>query len=131
MGDSRLGGTLLAINGAADPPAAATNFLVNNGFSDGDFVRVTGNDGFLGTVPVIFMTDVQHAALPMMESVSAAKKRAKKPGKKKVTVKRTAAKKAAKKAGGKKKGGGSKKTTKPVSRKSTGKRTGKGAKKGK
>lgn len=54
---SRLDGTLLARAGAANPLVAATNFLQNRGLGDGDRITVTGTEGKLGDIPVIFITD--------------------------------------------------------------------------
>jgi hypothetical protein len=53
--ESRLDGTLLAVQGSASPMGDATAFLENNGFSDGQRVVITGDRDQLGSVDVIFM----------------------------------------------------------------------------
>ncbi len=65
MGNSRLDGTLLAIQGAANPLGAATSFLIARGFSIGSFIKVTGADGMLGSVAVFFMTSAVAASVPV------------------------------------------------------------------
>jgi hypothetical protein len=59
MAESRLDGVLLAIRGAVDPPGDATAFLASRNIGDGDRADVRGAKGFLGTEPVLFMTDAQ------------------------------------------------------------------------
>lgn len=117
-GVSRLSGKRLAIQGDADPFGAATNFLANRGLNDGDSITVDGSDGFVGNVPVIFMTDARAAAALTfaMRGVNAGKKLGKKGAKKSAAgAKKGAAraarsrKAAAKKSGGKK--GGAKKAS--------------------
>ena len=56
-GISSLDGTALAMAGAANPFAAATNFLANRGLNNGEFIWVDGNDDFVGNVPVILITN--------------------------------------------------------------------------
>jgi hypothetical protein len=55
--ESRLDGTLLAVEGSASPLGDATQFLENKGFSDGQRVEITGDRGKLGKTSVIFMVD--------------------------------------------------------------------------
>jgi hypothetical protein len=60
-------GSLLARCDESDPLGAATNFLQNRGFQDGDRIQVTGTDGTIGSTAVFCMTGVQAAvaaALP-------------------------------------------------------------------
>jgi|SRR5215475_10311997 len=56
-GVSQLDGTRLARAAAGDPFAAATNFLANRGLDDGDFIFVTGTEGVIGSVSVIFISE--------------------------------------------------------------------------
>jgi hypothetical protein len=53
--ESRLDGTLLARKGAADPFGAATSFLRNLGLRDGDCISVSGENGTIGSVSVVFI----------------------------------------------------------------------------
>jgi hypothetical protein len=71
LGESKLNGTPLAREGAADPLAAATNFLANRGLGDDDRVKVTGSAGSLGTLEVFFITDVESAPLRLVVSADA------------------------------------------------------------
>ena len=50
--ESRINGTLLARCNELNPTAAATSFLENLGFEDGDNITVTGQDSTLGGVAV-------------------------------------------------------------------------------
>lgn len=59
--DSRLDGTLLARKGAPDPFGAATSFLRNLGLRDGDCITVSGENGTIGSVSVIFMDSASEA----------------------------------------------------------------------
>ena len=54
--DSRLDGTLLAVDGRGDPLGAATSFVLSRDLHDRDRITVTGEDGMLGNRAVIFMT---------------------------------------------------------------------------
>jgi hypothetical protein len=99
-GETRLDGTLLAIENDDDPLGAATDFLANRDLGDGDRATVTGDEGSLGTEDVIFMTDAEPAA----EAAS-----------------KSAEKAAGKKSAGSGKGAASKKSSKKTSRKGLGK----------
>jgi hypothetical protein len=55
-GISSLDGTTLAMAGT-NPLGAATDFLANRGLNDNEFIWVEGNDGFVGDVPVILITN--------------------------------------------------------------------------
>ncbi|MDQ5846330.1 MAG: hypothetical protein M3539_13650 [Acidobacteriota bacterium] len=92
-GVSRLNGTRLAIEGAGNPFGAATDFLANRGLKDKDLIWVDGTNGFVGNVPVIFITDAG-AAGPESASIKK-KKGAKKTARK--TAKKTTKKMAPKK----------------------------------
>jgi hypothetical protein len=59
--DSRLDGTLLARKGAPDPFGSATSFLRNLGLRDGDCITVSGENGTIGSVSVIFITSASKA----------------------------------------------------------------------
>jgi|SRR5579884_132794 len=59
--ESRLDGTLLARKGATDPFGAATSFLRNLGLRDGDCITVSGENGTIGSVSVIFMDSASKA----------------------------------------------------------------------
>jgi len=100
-GVSSLNGTDLARKAAPKPFEAATNFIANRGFGDGDFVTVEGSNGSVGTVPVIFITAISAAESRRRRgSKKGGKKRtAKKSTKKaaKKTTKKKATKKSAKK----------------------------------
>src|SRR5215216_2013596 len=116
-GVSSINGTDLARKGAPKPFEAATNFIANRGFGDGDFVTVEGSNGKVGNVPVIFITAISAAK---QDGVMAAaigpggrRRGSKKGGKKRAAKKST--KKAAKKSA-------KKKTTKKSARKSAKKR---------
>lgn len=99
---SRLEGTLLARKGADDPLAAATAFLQNRGFQDGDVITVTGTEGNVGSASVIFITNAQAAVAVTALAVRAAKRSA---PKKAVAVKaRSDAKKAVTKKGSARRG---------------------------
>ncbi len=54
---AQLAGTRLARASAGDPFGAAINFLANRGLDDGDFIWVTGTDGFVGTLPAMFIAE--------------------------------------------------------------------------
>ena len=139
-GESRLKGTLLALEGEEDPLGAATDFLANQNLFDDDAAEITGEKGPLGTETVIFMTDAQ----PLEEEVEAAivdgleafvavagvsgtkvgtkarKKSEKKRSSKKPAAKKAGRKRPAKKAGKKRtaKKGGKKRPAKSRTRKS-------------
>jgi len=59
--ESRLDGTLLARKGAPDPLGAATSFLRSLGLRDGDCITVTGENGTIGSVSVIFIDGASKA----------------------------------------------------------------------
>jgi len=59
--DSRLDGTLLARKGAPDPFGAATSFLRNLGLRDSDCITVSGENGTIGSVSVIFIDSASKA----------------------------------------------------------------------
>lgn len=94
-GNSVLNGTTLARAGEGDPLGAATNFLADRGLGNNDFIRVNGSDGFVGNMPVFFIT----SAGPLVTAM-AAKKVAKKAGKKSGGKKGGAKKASSKKSGG-------------------------------
>ena len=127
-GITTLKGTRLARQGANDPFTAATNFLANNGFDDGDRVTVDGSTGSVGTVPAFFITSVQAAAgfLGMAAAAGISKSAGKKRAARKSTKKRArkSTKKSAKKSSKKtsKKTKAAKKSTKKSGRKSAKKR---------
>jgi hypothetical protein len=52
---AQLQGMRLARASAGDPLGAAVDFLANRGLDDGDFIWVTGTDGFINTLPVMFL----------------------------------------------------------------------------
>jgi hypothetical protein len=56
-GNSRLDRLLLARRDEPDPLRAATAFLGTAGFDSGDRIRVTGADGQIGNVDVMFITN--------------------------------------------------------------------------
>jgi hypothetical protein len=62
MGVSRLEGIRLARASAGDPFGAATNFLANRGLDDGELIWVTGTDGTVGSVPVMFIAEAGPAS---------------------------------------------------------------------
>jgi len=59
--ESRLDGTLLARKGEPDPLGAATSFLRNLGLRDGDCITVSGDNGTIGSVSVIFIQSASKA----------------------------------------------------------------------
>ena len=59
--ESRLDGTLLARKGAPDPLGAATSFLRSLGLRDGDCITVSGENGAIGSVSVIFIDSASKA----------------------------------------------------------------------
>jgi hypothetical protein len=144
LGESKLDGTPLARQGAGDPLAAATNFLAGRGFGDDDRVKVTGNDGMVGTLSVFFITDVEAAPLPfavaaeeverrIIKRGAAAKKAApagaKRSGAKAGVAKKSGARKsAAKKASGTKSRKGKRPAAKKAAKKRASKPTSKRAK---
>lgn len=74
-GISQLDGTVLAIAGSGDSKhqaGAATTFLENHDFKDGDQAVITGNSGTLpdGT-PAIFITDAQPVSVPAVLAMTA------------------------------------------------------------
>jgi hypothetical protein len=56
---SQLDGKPLAVQGSADPEGDATRFLQGKKFKTGDQAQITGDDGQLGNLNVIFMTDAE------------------------------------------------------------------------
>ncbi len=110
-GISRLNGTRLARQGEADPFGAATNFLANRGLDHNDFIFVDGTNGFVGDVPVNFITD---AGFAVSEIVGAAAAKALRAGAKKSA----ASKKSGKKRRTKKSGPGRASTKKSLGKKS-------------
>lgn len=101
-GVSRLNGTRLARQGENDPFAAATNFLANKGLGNNAFIRVDGNDGFVGSVPVIFVVSAGPRVLGGMVAMTVSKaigggskasRKATKPATKKPAAKKRSAKK--------------------------------------
>jgi hypothetical protein len=59
--ESRLDGTLLARKGAPDPLGAATSFLHSLGLRNGDCITVSGENGTIGSVSVIFIDSASKA----------------------------------------------------------------------
>ena len=59
---SQLDGKPLAVQGSADPEGDATRFLQGKRFKTGDRAQITGDDGKLGMLDVIFMTDAEKVA---------------------------------------------------------------------
>jgi hypothetical protein len=59
LSESRLNGTLLAVENSSDPLGEATSFLSGRGIHDDDIADITGSDGKIGSIPVIFMIDAQ------------------------------------------------------------------------
>jgi hypothetical protein len=78
QGTARLGGKLLARKGEANPIGAAAAFLTDSGFLSNDRIQITGAEGQLGGVPVIFMDDARMVRKTAALSLAAiaAKKRA-------------------------------------------------------
>jgi hypothetical protein len=118
-GVSRLNGTRLAINGAPDPFGAATNSLANLGLGNNDFIWAEGNNGFVGNVPVFFITAAGALGVAATTATGAiakvsAKKAAKKSTKK--AVKKAGQKSGGKKGGQKKSGGGRTGAKRPAKR---------------
>jgi len=83
LGESKLDGEALARNGFPDPLGEATNFLQNRGFRTNERVRVTGDEGTIGTLQVFFITSADHltATASFLDSgdVGAARKGRSKP----------------------------------------------------
>jgi len=73
QGVSTLDGTTLARRGPGDPLQNATTFVQNAGFDDGDPITVTGTEGKVGDLPVIFIDSVVGAAAPVVSALLAAK----------------------------------------------------------
>lgn len=120
-GISQLNGTRLALQGEADPLTAATNFLANRGFVNNSPIRVDGNNGFVGSVPVIFIVSVgPPVSVGAAASKKGAAKKASGKGAKKSAAKKPAAKKGAAKKSSRK--GTAKKSASKKSRKSSRKR---------
>jgi hypothetical protein len=109
MGVSRLEGIRLARASAGDPFGAATNFLANRGLDDGEFIWVTGTDGKIGTVPVMFIAEAGPASAVVggfsLAATSTSAGASKKGGAKKGGAKKGGAKKGGAKKGGKGTGG--------------------------
>jgi hypothetical protein len=59
--ESRLDGTLLARKGTSDWFGAATTFLRGKDLRDGDRITVSGENGEIGSTPVIFIDDASKA----------------------------------------------------------------------
>jgi hypothetical protein len=68
--ESRLDGSLLAVQGSASPMGDATAFLENNGFRDGQRVVIAGDRGQLGNLDVIFMINAAAGATAAAGSVT-------------------------------------------------------------
>jgi hypothetical protein len=64
-GVSSLDGTTLARAGTPNPFGMATSFLANRNLKPNNFIRVDGTDGYVGNVPVFFITSAGPAAAPM------------------------------------------------------------------
>jgi hypothetical protein len=140
-GVSRLNGTRLARQGASDPFGAATNFLANRGLSHNDFISVDGTNGFVGNVPVIFITDAKLATpaivgVMVAGAVSAGPVKAatkwggaKKAGTKKTGARKAEAKKTRTKKSGAKKSAGGRATAKRSAKKTVGRKSQKGSRK--
>lgn len=60
---SSLNGTRLAIRGAGNPLRDATSHIRNSGFNHNSFITATGDDGFLGNIPVFFFTNIAPAVV--------------------------------------------------------------------
>ncbi len=60
--ESRLDGTLLAVQGSQDPLGDATAFLENKPLASGDTISVTGTSGTFAGLDVIFMIDAAKVA---------------------------------------------------------------------
>lgn len=69
QGNSILNGIRLAIRGAGNPLRDATNHIRSSGFNHNSFITASGDDGFLGNIPVFYITNV--AAAVADSSVSA------------------------------------------------------------
>jgi len=74
-GESTVKGKLLARCSESSPFAAATSFLQNAGFEDGDRVKVTGESGKLGSVEVLCITAVAKPAQKQAAATTAKGKR--------------------------------------------------------
>ena len=59
QGTARLGRKLLARKGEANPIGGAALFLTDSGFLTNDRIEITGAEGLLGGVAVIFMDDAR------------------------------------------------------------------------
>jgi hypothetical protein len=77
-GESLLDDALLARAGASDPLGAATTFIQARGFQGGETIQVTGQNGAIGGVAVIFITAVQAFAAAARATLSRSRKRARK-----------------------------------------------------
>lgn len=117
-GISQLNGIRLALQGPGNQFTAATNFLANQGFGNNSPISVDGTNGFVGTVPAIFINSVSSPAARAARR-AAAKGGASRKGAKKPAAKKPAKKRAAKKSSRK---GPAKKSASKKSRKSSRKR---------
>jgi hypothetical protein len=111
-GISQLNGTRLALQGESDPLTAATNFLANRGFGNNSSISLDGDNGFLGSVPVIFITSVGSAPFGLVATGSSKKspaKKASRKGAKKPVAKKTVGNRATKKSTSQKSGKSSRK----------------------
>jgi anaerobic selenocysteine-containing dehydrogenase len=61
LGESRVGTRLLARCDAQNPLKAATTFVKARGLKDGQRIRVTGDEGTIGSVTVICITAAEAA----------------------------------------------------------------------
>jgi hypothetical protein len=129
---SQLQGIRLARASAGDPFGAATNFLANRGLDDGDFIWATGTDGFIETVPVMFLSeagpgfaDLKAITAAAGELAAAASTAAEAPAGGESSPEAAKPAKKSKKAAAKKQSG-KKSSAKSSSKKSSGKKSGKG-----
>jgi hypothetical protein len=112
---AQLAGVPLARAAAGEPFGAAINFLANRGLDAGDFIWVTGTDGFIGTTAVMFISEagmgLPATAAPVVvgggskapaKASKSASKKPQKGGTKKSGTKSTSAKKASGKKSGNK-----------------------------
>lgn len=68
---AQIAGVSLARAAAGDPFGAAINFLANRGLDAGDFIWVTGTDGFINTTAVMFISEAG-PGLPALAALTTA-----------------------------------------------------------
>lgn len=137
---AQINGVRLARNAAVDPFGAAINFLANRGIGAGDFISVTGTDGFINSTAVMNITgaaqglstsvvlgSAKAASVGAAGAVKSAGKKTKKGGSKKGGSKKTkqgGSKKSSKKSASKKSGKKSASAKKAAGKKAAGKKSG-------